>query len=411
MRGRPLFALEEPMNKKISISQMIAFLLLAVATTFVLTLLVFQSRMSGVMEDMFALETGSAKRKQVEKLIRENYIGDLDETSLEDGLLTGLVYGIGDPYSAYYDKENTQLAMDTVDGRAVGIGISVSEDAETGLPMVQRVYTGSAADQNGLMAGDLIVTVEGETCADLGYYVSLDRMLGDEGTIANFEVLRGENYEQRVAFSIERAAYRTQSVFFELTDRNIGYIRVEDFDRNAAADFDFALSQVEQANPLGVVFDLRGNPGGELDTICGILDRLLPEGTITTIRYKNREPQVFTSDAEELELPAVVLVDEYTASAAELFAAAMQDYDKAVIVGTTTYGKGCMQEIISLGDGTSLRLTTALFDPPKSPNFNGAGVVPDIEATLSEAERANGYGSAKNPDTQIQAALDAVLAR
>lgn len=397
-------------KKTFTMGQIVPVVLLVAATVFVMTTLFYQSFTMNALKGEYVSGSYQTKLKKVEKIIRENYYGEIDEEKLSDGILAGLSFGTRDLYGDYYDAEETAQIMAGTSGENIGIGIRVIEGKD-GRPLITEVYAGAPAESAGIRAGDIIAAVNKEDCADLGYYIALDRMLGKEGTGMELTLYRDGNAENEVKVSVSREHYKKQSVFSQMINGNIGYIRISDFNTATVADFDLALKDLQNKGAVGIVFDLRGNPGGELSSICNILDILLPEGVITTIRYKTGAPYLYHSKAGELELPAAVLVNHQTASAAELFAAAMQDYQKAVIVGEQTYGKGCMQEIIPIGDGSSIRVTTAMFDPPYNKNFNEVGVAPDLLVKQTEEEKAAGSALPLEQDSQLQAAVSAILSR
>ena len=233
---------------------------------------------------------------------------------------------------------------------------------------------------------------------------------GEAGTTAEFTVRRGENYAEEISFSVLRGYVIEQTVSWHVLDDggsigDIGIVKITSFDAKTPEQFTNAINSLISEGVTSLVFDVRNNPGGELTSILSILDMLLPEGPIIRIVDSNGKETVRNSDASEIDMPMAVLINGHTASAAELFSCALQDYNKAVLVGTTTYGKGCMQQIVKLADGSALRVTVSMYNPPYSDNYDGVGVVPDILIEADEnLSSANLYEIADADDNQLMAA-------
>ncbi len=353
------------------------------------------------------------KLLEVDSLFRNLYVKELDEDVLMDGILTGYVYGTGDKYAQYYNAESFATYMDSMQGDMQGIGIYVTFNADYNAIEVLNVMPDSPALEAGVEPGDLIIYVgEGETqesVAELGYYVALTKLQGEAGTKAIFTVARGKNYEERKSFSILRGFVTEQTVMHHVctVDPSVGVVRILSFDAKTPQQFADAVNDLLGKGCSGFIFDVRNNPGGELNSICTILDALLPEGpVIRTIDRDGKEEVVYTSDKNAFDLKMVVLVNENTASAGELFCSALQDYKKAPIVGVQTYGKGSMQTIRQLSDGSGVSVTYRYYCPPYSDNFDGKGVTPDV---IVEAEGAllekNIFKVTDKEDNQLLAAL------
>lgn len=333
------------------------------------------------------------------------YCGEIDKDELEQGLIAGYIYGTGDRYGQYMDAEEVAAFMQDSNGENVGIGVSVIYNEESSLLEVINVIPDSPAEEHGVAIGDLIYKVGEEYGKELGYYGSLDAMVGEEGSIANFTVLRGE---KEIDFAIPRRAITQINASGHLhSDGVTGIIRIEEFD---LATFDQFKAEIERLKTEGAsrfVFDVRNNPGGDLESIVDILDYLLPKGPIIRIEYSNGETEQRSSDEEFLDMPMAVLINENTASAAELFASALKDYEAATLVGKTSYGKGCMQSIMPLIEGSALRITTAMYNPPYSENYDGIGVVPNIDCDMAkEVENISIYKLTDEQDTQLVRAIE-----
>ena len=303
-----------------------------------------------------------------------------------------------DEFSAYMEESS---------GEMVGIGVHIIYNNEMGALEVISVMRDSPAQEAGVQPGDLIVMVEGESVAELGYYPATDKMLGELGSIARFTVRRGENYSEIKEFSITRAKVTDTTVESRLYDNSIGIIRITQFAENTGENVRFAVSDLLTKGAKALIFDVRYNPGGALNGIVDTLAFLLPKGPIIRIVDKEGKEQVLTSDDSCVsDVPMAVLVNGSTASAAELFTSALQDYKMATIIGTTTYGKGTMQTVIPLPDGSGITISYRMYNPPYSDKSEGVGVIPDIDLPLDEALLDKiFYKITDEEDNQLQAAI------
>ena len=299
--------------------------------------------------------------------------------------------------------------MEESSGEMVGIGVHIIYNGDMGALEVISVMRDSPALEAGVEPGDLIIAVEGEAVSELGYYPAVDKMLGDLGTVAKFTVRRGENYEQIKEFSIIRQKVTDTTVESRVIGGDIGVIRISQFAENTGDSIRTAIADLTAKGAKSLIFDVRYNPGGALTGIVDTLDQLLPEGPIIRIVDREGNEEAINSDAACISMPMAVLVNEGTASAAELFTSALQDYKLATVIGTTTYGKGTMQTVVSLPDGSGITISYRMYNPPFSDNYEGIGVVPDIELPLDEtlAEK-NFYKITDEEDNQLQAAIKAV---
>jgi carboxyl-terminal processing protease len=309
--------------------------------------------------------------------------------------------GVGDKYGTYFDADEYNRMMLENEGKATGIGVNVIESQDEYIKVVS-VLSGSPADKSGVLVGDEIVSVEGKDVKSLGYTSAVSMLKGNVGTTASFKVVRNNNY---LSFSIVRKTYETQTVQSRMIG-NIGYVRIIEFDNNTATQFSTQVDSLISKGAKGIIFDVRNNPGGTLDSAEKIIDKLVPAGPVVRAKYKDGKiTTLYTSKSDQVNLPMAVLTNQNSASAAELFTAALKDYGKAKSIGVKTYGKGTMQRVINLNDGTALDLSVAYFYPPKSDNFEGVGVTPDISVTLSQEKQNNFYSLADSDDDQLQAGL------
>lgn len=352
---------------------------------------------------------GSTERSAIEQklscfeqLIEAYYLYSDDVTSdmLRDGIYSGYINALGDPYSVYYNEEETEELYESTSGEYSGIGVVFSQNVNTKISTAVQVYAGSPAEEAGIKEGDILYKVNGQdiTGEELSDVVSDIR--GEEGTTVEMTMLRGANSEE-ITMEVTRRKLEVQTVTYEMKENQIGRIQVTEFDTVTYAQFETALRELQAQGMQGLIVDLRSNPGGSLATVVKMLDLLLPKGIVVYTENKNGQREEYTSDAEQLyDGPLVVLVNEYSASASEIFAGAIQDYEAGTIMGTTTYGKGIVQQLMPLSDGTCVKLTVSEYFTPNGRNIHGIGIEPDIEVALEiDAED-------ETADNQIDAAVE-----
>lgn len=389
------------MGKKVSVGAAIMMMAMTAAVAVTVTIVIMMRVFNAGMADFSQRSSMFSKLAGVDALVRENYIGKIDEKTLDNSIIQGYMKGVGDKYGTYLDAEDYSRMNLENEGKASGIGVNVIENSD-GYIKVVSVLSGSPAESAGIKADDIIVKISGEDVKALGYAGAVNLMRGDVGTTVELTLSRAEI---SMTLSVTRKTYETQTVQSHMIG-DIGYIKILEFDGNTASQFSKAVDSMTAKGAKGLVFDVRNNPGGLLDQAEKVLDKLLPAGTV--VRQKDKSGKItpiYTSDASSVNLPMAVLTNQNTASAAELFTAALKDYNKAKSVGTKTYGKGTMQRIIDLHDGTALDLSVAYFYPPKSDNFEGKGVMPDIESTLSDEKLSQFYTLSESQDDQLQAGL------
>lgn len=319
------------------------------------------------------------KLDQLNGLIESYYLyeDEIDEDVLIDGIYSGYASALGDPYTVYYDKEETKALLETTSGEFSGIGATMSKNINSGEITVVNVYEDSPADKAGLKAGDILYQVDGKDAEGQELDTVVSWIKGEKGTDVAIKVMRAGEAVETVA---TRDVIQMQTVRYEMKEDSIGYIMVSEFDDVTYDQFKEALDDLEAQGMQRLVIDLRGNPGGNLTTVTDMLKILLPEGTIvsTEDKYGNVE-EVACDGKNEFTKPLAVLVNQYSASASEIFAGAVQDYGTGQIVGMTTYGKGVVQQLMDLNDGTYLKLTIAEYYTPSGRSINGEGVTPDVE--------------------------------
>ena len=388
------------MSKRIPLGLTIALVLLTAAISISVTMAVSLKQFNGKL-DVGNQAAISLKLSEIDSKIRSEYMGAIDEANLQDHIAAGYIAGIGDRYASYYSVEETKDKLNSLAGSEVGLGLKVTQTSD-GSVIVFDVMADAPAQKAGLQEGDVITEVEGQSVTGMTLYQVRDLLIGAVGTTANFTVARGE---ETIPFSILRENYTNVSVSYSVMG-GIGYVSVDEFNESTDEQFIAAMDDLQGQGVSAVVFDMRIKLGGTLDSVAKSLDYVLPEGPIVYKTAKNSSREVlYSSDAEEVELPMMVLVNGQTASAAELFACALRDYGKAQLVGTLTYGKGCMQNFEQLSDGSGINFTVANFDPPKSENFDGKDLIRDFEVTLTDEQTENFYLLAQEDDPQLQKAL------
>ncbi len=345
------------------------------------------------------------KLSEIEELMTNYYLDEIDSDQVENYLYKGAVAGLGDLYASYYTQEEYQSLMDSTSGSYCGIGVEMSQNIATGIITVSRVFEGSPAREAGLLPGDVFYKVEDTevTGEDLTKVVSLIK--GEEFTNVTISVAR-EGESDYLEFQVERRTIEVPTVSYEMLENQIGYIAISTFDDVTTDQFLQAMDALEAQEMKALVVDLRNNGGGLVSSVCAILDRLLPEGLLvyTEDKYGVREEE--TSDAEHFfDKPIAVLVNGNSASASEIFAGAIKDYEAGTLVGTKTYGKGIVQKIYPLSDGTAVKLTVSKYYTPKGNNIHGIGIEPDVEIELEESLKKEA-SIPKEQDNQLQKALE-----
>ena len=360
---------------------------------------VHQNQSGSVLADSAHVE----KVEYLEKLIDQEYLGDVDQDKLAEGIYAGLIYGLGDVYSRYYTAEEYEQETSSTDGSYVGIGISMEANKEGGVKIAE-CYEGGPGEIAGLEEGDVISAIDGEdiTEMDTSEVAGLIRNSGkDQVTLT----IHREDEEKPIEITVEIRDVELHSVFGEMLDDETGYIHISEFTGVTPDQYLETFQSLEDQGMQKLVIDLRDNPGGLLTAVCGVLRQILPEGLIVYTEDKNGKREEETCDGKnELDIPLAVLVNGNSASASEIFAGAVKDYGIGTIVGTTTYGKGVVQTIQPLTDGSAVKITIAKYFTPKGNDINKKGITPDVEAELS-GDITDWTELTHKEDTQLQTAL------
>ena len=328
------------------------------------------------------------------------YEYEIDTEDLVEGIYAGYTASLGDPYTVYYDEESTREFMKSISGEFGGIGATVSKKADEDEILISEVYEESPAEQAGLKAGDVLIQADGHAVSGQDLDTVVSWISGEPGTDVELRISRaGEEMD----VTVTRDVIETKTVEYEMKEDGIGYIRVEEFDKVTYDQFKAALDDLEGQGMNSLIIDLRGNPGGQLTTVTDMLKLFLPEGVIVSTKDKYGNTDEITCDGDhEFKKPLAVLVDGHSASASEIFSAAIQDYDVGTIVGTQTYGKGVVQQTIDLGDGTCMKITISEYYTPSGRSINGIGVTPDVEVEYEYDE------DEPEKDNQLEKAIDTV---
>lgn len=335
-------------------------------------------------------------------MIEQYYYQDgISREDLENGIYQGLLDAVGDPYTSYYNASDFETFMEQTTGSYYGIGAYVAQDIERNYPKVNSPIPGSPAEEAGLRSNDIIYEVDGVSTygMDLDKVVSLIK--GEEGTTVDITIYREGEY---LDVTVQRRQVEIPTVEQKMLEDDIAYIRIVEFDDVTPGQFKEALSTCRSKGMKGLVLDLRGNPGGSVNAVVDIARMLLPEGLVVYTENKYGKREEYKCDGKnEFELPLVVLVDGNSASASELLSGAIQDYQKGKLVGTTTFGKGIVQQMMTLRDGSAIKITISSYYTPKGRNIHGIGIEPDVECPFDgEAYYNNGY------DNQLEKAREVI---
>lgn len=347
-----------------------------------------------------------SKLEQLETLIEDRFIGEAESEALEDAAAEAMVKATGDRWSYYIPATEYEAYRERMDNAYVGVGITIQPEAEQGFRIVD-VAVGGPAGEAGLQVKDLLVKVAGQDIREMDASQVRDLVKGKTGTYVELTVLR---QEEELTLSVERRKVETPVATCQMLEDNVGLITIENFDSRCAEESIAAIEALRKQGAEKLIFDVRHNPGGFADELVDLLDYLLPEGDLfRTVRYDGKE-NVDKSDADFLDMPMAVLVNSGSYSAAEFFAAALREYEAAVVVGEQTVGKGYFQTTYRLQDGSAVSLSIGKYFTPKGVSLAETGVTPDVVISLDETTAAELYYGTLEPkdDPQIQAAVDAL---
>lgn len=338
---------------------------------------------------------------RIRTMLDKNYIGTLDDKSMIEGAIKGYVAGVGDQYTEYYTKEEMQDKLEEITGNYVGIGIYMIVDSSSGTILVTEPIERSPAEKAGIKTGDFIVNVEGEDVTVENVSNMSNKIKGEEGTKVKIKVRRGE---ETIDFEIERKKIVVSHIKTRVLENDIGYIDIKDFDGGTADEFKTKYEELSKKGIKSLIIDIRSNGGGIVDESLEILDMLLEKDStlLITVNKKQEEEITKAKKKQEIKIPVVVLTNGYSASASEILAGALKDNGRAKIVGTKTYGKGVIQTLRTLTDGSGLKMTTEEYYTPNKNKINKIGIEPDYEVNLPEDIKE----LTEENDTQLKKAIE-----
>ena len=350
-----------------------------------------------------------SKLEQLSNLIEERFIGEADRTAYEDAAAAAMVDALGDEWSYYIPASQMLAHQENSNNAYVGIGITITVRQEGDGFSVTKVNEGGPAEEAGMLAGDVIVEIEGQSAAGMTADDARNLVRGEPDTQVQLAVRRGDEI---ISLSVTRKEVLTPVATGQMLEGNIGLVTIANFDSRCFDESKAAIDQLIKAGATALIFDVRNNPGGYKDEMVLLLDYLLPEGPL--FRSEDYRGQVLLdeSNASYLDIPMAVLVNGYSYSAAEFFAAALMEYDAATVVGQKTYGKGYFQTTIHLNDGSAVGLSIGKYTTPNGKNLAGVGITPDIVVEVDEETDVAIYAGMLEPDAdpQIQAAVKALKA-
>lgn len=400
---------ERNQKRKGRMNGVIGFIL-GIMTSFVLVYVGFAFAFNnGNVLSLFLKRNSKLDYKKIEEktsvlqnIIDRYFLFDEDMTKVEDGIYAGMMNGLGDPYTVYYTKEEYKALNEDTEGKYSGIGAVVSQNPNNKIITIVKIFDNSPANDAGLQVGDIIYKIDGEEVAgtDMDILVKT-KIRGEEGTSFKMTVLRGDDRKE-VELDLIRRSIEVETVAGKMLDNNIGYIAVNQFDAVTSEQFKSNIESLQSQGMTKLIVDLRGNPGGLLDQVVDMLDYILPDGLVlyTEDKYGKRE-EYYSDGSHELKIPMVVLVNENSASASEVFTATFRDFEWGTVVGKTTFGKGIVQNVLPLGDGTAVKITTQHYYPPSGYDLHKVGIKPDLEVDLNEGAKIG-----TDSDNQLSAAID-----
>lgn len=364
-----------------------------------------------VTENNNKVQAFTVKMSQINSVLDNMYYYDVDDNEMVENAAAAYVAGLDEPYTRYYSKDDFKAYNEELEDSYVGIGVVISA-GENGLIEVVAPVEGSPAQESGILPGDYIIAVDGKeySAEQMDDAVSVIKG-GKEGTVVNITVYREGS---RMDFSVVRGNISTESVSTKMLDNKIGYVRISAFNTNdpgtsqdTYTEFKEKVTALEKNGMEKMIIDIRDNPGGSLEVVCDIADMIVPEGIITYMQYKDGTREDFKSDANEMNIPIVVLINEHSASASEVLTGCLKDYQKATVIGKTSYGKGIVQSVVPFADGSGMSVTIASYFSPNGVCIHGTGIKPDIEVDIPE-EYSYYYASSLpyEYDTQLKKAVE-----
>lgn len=358
---------------------------------------------TSTLEGTYSEESG-VKTGVLRAYIDKYYIDDVDEAKVLEGMYGGMIDALEDPYSVYYTKEEYEQLQESMDGTYYGIGVSALQSGKTGTITFVKVFSTSPAKEAGIKDGDILYSVNGVSVEGKDLSTVVTEIRGEKGTKVKLTVVRDGKY---LDFEVERREVEMDTVSYHMLDNNIGYLYISEFDGVTTEQTKNAINDLVKQGMQSIIVDIRDNPGGRLDVIEDVMDMFISKDKLLMyMKTKAGERTEYYSETVGMipDMPMAMLINGNSASASELFCGAMQCYDRATLIGTTTFGKGIVQSIFPLGDGTALKLTTAKYYLPNDENIHEVGVKPDVTVELPEGVKSC-WELTEDKDNQLQEAI------
>ena len=398
------------MSKKVSLGVAATVTLIAMAVTFSMTMTVSMNMFNNTVSSVKNKERMYNKLSEVDRYVRANEYFDINDDTLNDTIASGYMLGISDRYARYYSAKAYSERVGLANGRLMGIGVAVVKDPSSGYARIIRVYDNTPATNVGLDVGGFITAIGDTSTRSISDAAAMtSALLGEEGSIVSIKYLTPLREEQ--SFEIIHANYTTPSIStVRLMDNGVGYLRIDSFTSGTAVEFRNAVNSLTNQGATSLIFDLRDNSGENLNAALVATDYCVPSGLIAQSQDKDGNvTDLRMSDENEITLPMVCLVNDSTASGAELFANALRKMAGATIVGSTTAGKGVLlSDPQSLSDGSAVVITVGILLDNEGKNWNGTGLTPDVDASLTNDEQSSYYDFTVDNDPQITKAINAI---
>lgn len=391
---------EKDYSKSIFIKSIVLTILLTTVIVSMVTIIIMNKN-----EHTSLLNRINSKLSSIEQIIDKDYLGEINENKIFDETVKGYVDGLNDEYSQYFTKEELEkYKTDNIEGQFVGIGVYIIQDTEKNAIRVLAPIKGSPAEKAGILAGDYIVKVDDQAYTGEQITEATNKMKGKEGTKVKIQIIRDE---KNLDFEVERANVRVNPVEADIYEENIGYLKISSFDQGSGSEVTKKVEELKEKNIKSLMIDLRNNGGGIVDEAIEIADLFTnKDSTLLITKDKHGNENISKAKKDKvIEVPIIVLTNENTASASEILAGALKDNNVAKIVGTTTFGKGVIQELLTMKDGTGLKLTTNEYYTPNRNKINKVGIEPDEKIELPE-EYKNILSIPKEVDTQLNKAIE-----
>ncbi len=406
------------MSRKVSLGAAVSAAAIAAAVAVSLTYRYSMGKFNAKVADVNERQAMYTKLSEIDQKARQDYVGKIDESALTDGICAGYLAGLGDSHAQYLSPKKYRAYLNATDDRNIGVGIQTVRDSDGNMEIIE-VTKGSPAEKSGIKKGDTIVAVDGKDVVRSTYAVALNMLEGSAGTKVRLKILRlqdgsvsSASQTEPLEITVTRGEYRSQTVQYSMVNGNAAYIKISRFDQNTATDFNNAVSTLIRRRAAGIVIDLRGNSGANVETAASVLDTLLPAGNTVISRGKDGRTQVeYTSHSNEVEVPLGILINNETSGAAEIFAADIRDFKKGLLVGEKTAGNAVKTAAVPLSDGSAMILSVADYLTVGGKDLNGAGVAADINISLGSEQKALLERNSLSPskDAQVQAAVSALI--